>query len=308
METTNLPESVNLPKPAGLPESDIIQEPAVLPELIDSHTHLYCAEFLTEERPRHVKKGTVLPPPAPTPQGGEEAVRRALDSGISRLVFPANSMEEMEPMKRLAAKFPDRISMAMGLHPTELTDDPDASIDIIEKDIDSNPGLYCAVGEIGIDLYWEPENRERQMQAFDRQCRIALRHGLPIIIHCRDGLDEVLEVLKGLPSVPRGVFHSFGGSAADVERIRLTGDFYFGINGIVTFKNSTLSEVLPAIGLDRILLETDSPYLAPVPYRGRRNESAYLPEIARAVAAGLGAPLAEVCARTSANARSLFRL
>lgn len=277
-------------------------------ELIDSHTHLYCDDFLTEEQPRHPKKGTILPPPAPTPRGGEEAVERALEAGVSHLIFPANALGEIEPMKRLAAKFPGKISMAMGVHPTELTDDLDAALDIIEKELESNPGLYCAVGEIGIDLYWEPENRDRQMRAFDRQCRIALRHDLPIIIHCRDGLNETLEVLRGLPAVPRGVFHSFGGTVEDVARIRDVGDFHFGINGILTFKNSTLPAVLPSIGLDRILLETDSPYLAPVPYRGRRNQSAYLPAIAAAVASSLSLPLETVAFQTTANTRRLFNL
>lgn len=277
-------------------------------ELIDSHTHLYCDEFLTEEQPRHPGKGVVLPPPAPTPDGGAEAVMNALAAGVCHLVFPANAIPEIGPMKRLAAKFPGKISMAMGLHPTELTDNPDAAIGIIEKEIEENPGLYRAVGEIGIDLYWEPENRDRQMAAFDRQCRLALRNDLPVIIHCRDGLDETLEVLEGLPAMPRGVFHSFGGSVGDVARIRGAGDFHFGINGILTFKNSTLPAVLPAIGIDRILLETDSPYLAPVPYRGRRNQSAYLPAIAAAVAAALSLPIETVAARTSANTRRLFNI
>lgn len=277
-------------------------------ELIDSHTHLYCDEFLTEEQPKHPKKGVVLPPPASTPRGGEEAVERALQAGVTHLLFPSNALGEIGPMKRLAALFPGKISMAMGLHPTELTDNPDAAIDVIEQELDDNPGLYKAVGEIGIDLYWEPENRERQMRAFDRQCRIALRHRLPIIIHCREGLDEVLEVLRGLPAMPQGVFHSFGGTVEDVARIRETGDFHFGINGILTFKNSTLPSVLPSIGIDRILLETDSPYLAPVPYRGRRNQSAYLPAIAAAVADTLSLTLEEVAATTTANTRRLFNI
>lgn len=276
--------------------------------LIDSHTHLYSTDFLTTERPRHPKKGVVVPPPQPTPMGCEEAVQRALDAGVEHLLFPSNALDEIAPMKALAAKFPCKISMAMGLHPTELTDDPAGAIDIIEREIEENPGLYCAVGEIGIDLYWEPENRDRQMQAFDRQCRIALKHNLPIIIHCRDGLDATLEVLRGLDKVPAGVFHSFGGTLEDVEKIRAVGDFYFGINGIVTFKNSTLPAQLPEIGLHRILLETDSPYLTPAPYRGRRNESAYLPYIAQAVADALSTPLSIVAQTTSANTRRLFRL
>lgn len=277
-------------------------------ELIDSHTHLYCDEYLTEEQPRHKKKGVELPPPSPTPRGGEEAVEKALQAGVNHLVFPANALHEIEPMKQLAAKFPGRISMAMGLHPTELTDDPERAVDIIARELEQNTGLYCGVGEIGIDLYWEPENRQRQMEAFERQCLLALKYNLPIIIHCREGLNEVLEVLDRLPAIPQGVFHSFGGTIEDVRKIRERGDFYFGINGILTFKNSTLKEVLPEIGLDHILLETDSPYLAPVPYRGRRNQSAYLPEIAAAVAAALGETMETVARITTANSRQLFRL
>lgn len=276
--------------------------------MIDSHTHLYAAEFLTAEQPRHPKKGAPLPPPDPTPDGPAQAVGRALESGVEHLIFPANSLPENEPMKMLARRFPSRVSMAMGLHPTELTENPDEALDIIEAELLGNPGLYCAVGEIGVDLYWEPENRSRQMAAFRRQSLLALDLNLPVIIHCRNALPEVLEVLRSLPKVPRGVFHSFGGNIEDVALIRQVGDFYFGINGIVTFKNSTLPSVLPAIGLDRILLETDSPYLAPVPFRGRRNESSYLPAICEAVAAALSTTPSEVDRVTSANARTLFSL
>ena len=276
--------------------------------MIDSHTHLYCNEFLTAERPGRLKKGVPAPTPVPTPYGPEEAVERALAAGVEHLVFPANALGEIAPMKRLAACFPGKITMAMGLHPTELTDDPDAALDIIEKELATNPGLYRAVGEIGIDLYWEPENRERQMRAFDRQCRMALRYNLPVIIHCRDGLDETLEVLKSLPAVPSGVFHSFSGTPQDVERIRSTGDFYFGINGIVTFKNSRLVDTLPAIGTDRLLLETDSPYLAPVPKRGKRNESAYLVHTAARVASALDLTPDNLASITTANALTLFSL
>lgn len=277
-------------------------------ELIDTHTHLYCAEFLTAEQPRHRKKGAPEVTPVPTPRGGEEAVERAVAAGVSHMIFPAISIPENAPMKALAARFPGKITMAMGLHPSEIGPDPKAELDIIEAEFRDNPGLYHAVGEIGIDLYWEQEHRSEQLYVFDRQCRLALELDLPIIIHCRDGLDEVLEVLRGLPAIPRGVFHSFGGTVEDVARIRELGDFYFGINGIVTFKNSTLPSVLPSIGLDRILLETDSPYLAPVPYRGRRNESSYLPATAQAVADALSLPLETVADVTTASARSLFNL
>ncbi len=146
------------------------------------------------------------------------------------------------------------------------------------------------------------------MRAFDAQCRLALEFGLPINIHCRDGLDETLEVLAGLPETPRGAFHCFGGTTDDVERIRRVGDFYFGINGIVTFKNSGLRETLPAIGLERIVLETDAPYLAPTPYRGKRNDSSFIPLIAAQVAQTLGKSVEDVAVVTTASARNLYSL
>ena len=145
------------------------------------------------------------------------------------------------------------------------------------------------------------------MQVFDAQLAEAKRLGLPVIIHQRNALEPVLEVLSSYPGVA-AVFHSFGGSVADVESIRRLGDYYFGINGIVTFKNSGLASVLPAIGLDRILTETDSPYLAPVPYRGRRNESAYIPHIVDRIAESIEIPADNVANTTTENAIKFFRL
>ena len=138
------------------------------------------------------------------------------------------------------------------------------------------------------------------------QVNIAVERDLPIIIHCREGLDKVIEVLEGYKGKIRGVFHSFGGSIEDVDKIRKTGDYYFGINGIVTFKNSKLRTVLPSIGLDRILLETDSPYLAPVPNRGKRNESSYLVYTANVVAESLGSSVSQIAEATTFNADNLF--
>ncbi len=146
------------------------------------------------------------------------------------------------------------------------------------------------------------------MEVFGHQIEWANAHNLPIIIHCREGLDDVLEVIRGAGKVPRGVFHSFGGTIEDVDRIREVGDFYFGINGIVTFKNSRLSSVLPHIGTERILLETDSPYLAPVPKRGKRNESSYIVHTADFVASSLGCTSDELQAITTRNAADLFDL
>lgn len=255
--------------------------------MIDTHTHLYLPEFETEG-------------------GGEAAVRRALAVGVDKMVFPNVDLSTIEPMEALAAEFPENISCAMGLHPTEVGAEYEDALAEIEKKL-GDGSRYVAVGEVGIDLYWDTAFREQQMRAFDAQAAMASRVGLSLIIHCREGLDEVLEVLEGHPDVP-AVFHSFGGDAADVERIRRQGDYYFGINGIVTFKNSRLREVLPVIGADRILLETDSPYLAPVPHRGKRNESSFLPHIAAHIAQHMGQPLDAIADVTSENAKRLFAL
>ena len=163
----------------------------------------------------------------------------------------------------------------------------------IESVLDSRND-FVAIGEIGIDLYWDKTYRKQQREVFARQVEWATARDLPVIIHCRDGLDDVLDVLSSAGRVPRGVFHSFGGNAEDVGRIRHIGDFYFGINGIVTFKNSRLREVLLVIGADRLLLETDAPYLAPVPHRGKRNESAFIVHTAAYVADTLGVSLDEI--------------
>lgn len=256
--------------------------------LTDTHTHLYLDEFAPDG-------------------GGEAAVRRAMAAGVGRMVMPNVDLSTIAPLKSLAELFPGVVYMAMGLHPTEVADDWQSAIEAVESHILAEPDRYIAVGEIGIDLYWDSTHRAAQMLAFERQTRLAVQLGKPVIIHCREGLAETLEVLEGIPGA-RAVFHSFGGTEADVEAIRRHGDHYFGINGIVTFKNSRLREVLPAIGLDRILLETDSPYLAPVPHRGRRNESAYLGAVAAHIASALGTDAATVAAVTSASATSLFSL
>ena len=255
--------------------------------LIDTHTHLYLPEF------------------APDPAA---AVDRAVASGVGFMLLPNVDLTTIADMKRLHDSRPEVTAMAMGLHPTEVHDDWRQALDTVHKELTDNPGDYVAIGEIGIDLYWDKSFRESQMEVFREQSLWALAMDLPIIIHCREGLDEVLQVLGSLPSVPRGVFHSFGGTVDDVDRIRALGDFYFGINGIVTFKNSRLRDTLGHIGPERLLLETDSPYLAPVPMRGKRNESAYMIHTAAYVADSLGVSADEAAALTTHNAKTLFKL
>ncbi len=238
-------------------------------------------------------------------EDAEGFVRRAIAAGVDRMIMPNVDLASIDLLKRLAAAFPDNLRMTMGLHPTEVKEDADEVLESILAELKSGAG-YVAVGEVGIDLYWDKTFRDKQMEVFDRQLAEASALGLPVIIHCREGQDETLEVLSRHKEVV-AVFHSFGGSVDDVERILSMGDnYYFGINGIVTFKNSNLREVVPAIPENRLLLETDSPYLAPVPKRGKPNESAYLPYIAATIADATGKTVEQIAQATRSNSISLF--
>lgn len=252
---------------------------------VDTHTHLYLEEF------------------APTPQ---DAVKRAIDAGVTKMIFPNVDLSTINPMKELSSSFPLNTFMAMGLHPTEIKETWVEDLAKTKEEFNKHIDKYIAIGEIGIDLYWDKTFRTEQMQALEQQFQWAIDANIPVIIHCREGLAEILEVLDRMNEKPKGVFHSFGGTIDDVEQIRKSGDFYFGINGIVTFKNSKLRETLPYIGIDRILLETDAPYLAPVPHRGKRNESAYLIHTAAHIAQHLALTTEQVAQKTSYNAHQLF--
>lgn len=221
--------------------------------------------------------------------------------------MPNVNLTTIEPMIALHHQFPDCTSVAMGLHPTEIRENWQDDLCEVEKHLNAHE--YVAIGEVGIDLYWDTTYRRQQIEAFDTQLDWAFSRSLPVIIHCRNGLSDILDLFESRKGrLPRCVFHSFGGTAEDVAAIRDYGDHYFGINGIVTFKNSHLRDVLPVIGINRILLETDSPYLAPVPHRGHRNESAFLIHTANCVALSMNIPLDSVSAYTSANAIDFFYL
>ncbi|MDE6670086.1 MAG: TatD family hydrolase [Muribaculaceae bacterium] len=258
--------------------------------MIDTHTHLYSRQY------------------------GEDAagaVERALAAGVTHIVLPNTDHDSIGPLLELHRRYPECTSVAMGLHPTDITDAWPEDLAEVEQRLDTEKCV--AVGEVGMDLYHDRSRREEQREVFARQLRMAIDRGLPVIIHCREALDDTLEVLRSVEAEGRGlpqlVFHSFTGSTEDVRRIREVCDPMFGINGVVTFKNSVpLQEALSEIGLERIVLETDSPYLAPVPYRGKRNESAYLPEVCLKVAQLTGKTPAQIEAVTDANARRLFDL
>lgn len=254
--------------------------------MTDTHTHHYMTDAY--------------------PDGGVAATERAIAAGVTRLVFPGVELQSMPAMMELHRKFPDNTRVAIGLHPTELGDDWRGDLDKLEAML---PGDFAAVGEVGIDLYHDDSQRAEQREAFARQLGWAQRYSLPVIIHCREGLDDTLSVLSSMQGeLPELIFHSFTGTAEDVRRIRRVCDPWFGINGVVTFKNAPLlREALPEIGLDKILLETDSPWLSPAPHRGQTNESARIPHIRDCVAATLGVTPEEVGTATDRAAARLFK-
>lgn len=262
--------------------------------MIDTHTHLYMPEYDLEGQA------------AGSLEGQRAAVERALAAGVTMMILPNVDMESVGPIKALHQMCPASTAMALGLHPTEVKESWRDDLGQIMANLTPGAG-YKAVGEVGIDLYWDRTFEQAQMLAFEQQLEQARRMQLPVIIHCREGLDQCLEVMQSYTDVP-AVFHSFGGTAADVERIRRLGDYYFGINGIVTFKNSTLADTLPAIGPERILTETDAPFLAPAPHRGKRNETALMPLVVQRIADAMGTSPQEVDAITTASAQHLFKL
>lgn len=255
--------------------------------MIDSHTHIYMEEFDTDRT---------------------DVITRAVSAGVTQMILPNVDWESIEPLHNTLAQYPHRCHAAMGLHPTSVSADFRTRLDAIHDLFATHN--YCAVGEIGIDLYWDKTYHKEQCEAFATQIEWSQQMGLPIIIHSRDAFDTTLSVLSQFPKDSvRGVFHSFTGTPQEVETIRReVGDFYFGINGIVTFKNAHLESLIEAIGIDRILIETDAPYLAPTPHRGKRNEPAYIPFMAARIAQILGISIEEVDATTTHNTRTLFNI
>lgn len=254
--------------------------------MIDSHSHLYLPEFDADR---------------------VEVMDRARHAGVTHIILPNVDLTTIEPMRAMHAAYPAITSMAMGLHPTEVNDSSDDLLSVITDNLLTHRGDYIAVGEIGLDLYWDKTFRDKQMRVFEEQCRLAMKESLPVIIHCREAMEEMLEVLEGLKGLT-GVMHSFPGTADDVDRVRVRGDFYFGVNGIATFKNSRMDSTIRAITPERLLLETDAPYLAPVPHRGKRNESAFIVATLAKSAEVLQMTAGELDRITTDNARRLFSL
>lgn len=210
-------------------------------------------------------------------------------------------------MKALHSKYPATTSMAMGLHPTEVKEDWEAIMTEIEKELES--GKFVAIGEVGMDLYWDQTFANQQKQAFRHQLSLAEKYKLPVIIHCRNALTETLEAINEVNPTVTLIFHSFTGNKEDVRTIREVCDPFFGINGVITYKNAQeLREALPEIGIEKILLETDSPYLSPVPNRGKRNDSNNLKYIKDKIAEVLNIEPLKVEEITDLNAKTVFAL
>lgn len=254
--------------------------------MIDTHTHLYSEDFDKDQ---------------------SEAIKRALDNGVEHFFLPAIDSKTHEKMLLLEAKYPNQVFAMMGLHPCSVKPETwEKELQIVENYL--NQRDFCAIGEIGIDLYWDKSTLDIQIKAFEKQIDWAIERDLPIIIHTRESFNEVFEVLnrKKMPQL-RGIFHCFTGDLAQAQEAINLG-FLLGIGGVVTFKNGKIDQFLHEIPLEKIVLETDSPYLAPIPHRGKRNESAYLNLIAGKLVDIYGKSFTEIDEITTQNAKNLFKI
>ncbi len=255
--------------------------------LIDTHTHLYAREFDADR---------------------DAMIRRALDAGVERLMLPAIDAEYHEPMLALCAAWPGVCLPMMGLHPTSVKENFREELDLVAKYL-ARPDLkFYAIGEVGIDLYWDKTHEAEQREAFDFQIGLALQYDLPLVIHTRNSMDIALEKVEARnePRL-RGIFHCFSGNIRQAERAVALG-FLLGIGGVVTYKNSGLQQVVGHIGLEHLVLETDAPWLPPVPHRGERNEPAYIPLIAEKIAFIKNCAPERVMEVTTASAKQIFQL
>lgn len=254
--------------------------------MIDTHAHLYSEEFDNDRR---------------------EMIQRALDNGVKKFILPNVDSQSLSRMLELEADYPGICHAAIGVHPTSIDQNYQQELSIVKSELDHRK--YIAIGEIGIDLYWDKTYFAEQEVAFRQQLDWSLEYNLPVIIHVRDSFNETMEILSDYKGQGlRGIFHSFTGNKEQALSVIEFGGFYLGINGIVTFKNSGLSEIVKELNLDHLVLETDAPYLSPVPYRGKRNESAYLKLILQKIAEVKGCTEAEIKLKTTQNANMLFGL
>ena len=253
--------------------------------LTDTHTHLYSNAF-DEDR--------------------DEMMKRAINLGITRFFVPAIDSETTQSMYGLEKKYPENVFLMMGLHPVSVKENFEEELKHVEEELSKRK--FWAIGEIGIDLYWEKSNLVQQQEVFRRQIRLAKKYQLPIVIHCREAFDEIFEILEEEKSDSLfGIFHCFTGTKSQALQA-ISYNMKLGIGGVATFKNGKIDQFLKEIPLKNIVLETDSPYLAPVPFRGKRNESAYLLQIAEKLSEIYEISLEEIAEQTTANSKEVFRV
>ena len=251
---------------------------------IDTHAHLYNSKFDADR---------------------EEMLKRAVDAGVTKLFLPNVDHDSIEGMHALAKAHPGRCFAMMGLHPCSVGEKNDQAMEEVERLL--RTGNYCAVGEIGIDLYWDKTWLKQQQDVFRQHIRWAKELALPIAIHCRESFNEVIEIVEAENEDRlRGVFHCFTGTVEQAQRVIALGGFYLGIGGVVTYPKGGLFETMREVGPDQCVLETDAPYLSPVPFRGKRNESSYIPHIAAKLAEATDRSVGEIARITTANAEQLF--
>lgn len=252
--------------------------------MVDTHSHLYSEEFLEDI---------------------EEVLQKSAAAGISKIYLPAIDSHSHQAMLDLADKYPETCISMMGLHPCYVDDRFEEELSIVHKWIEKRS--FAAIGEIGLDFYHSVEFKAQQEKAFQVQIEWAIEKDLPIVIHSRSSMDECIKMVaqhgKGKLS---GIFHCFGGDERQAKRVIELG-FYLGIGGVVTYKNAGLAKIVEQTPLDYLVLETDAPYLSPVPFRGKRNESSYLVHIANKIAELKGVSVEEVDSTTTANAKKIFR-
>lgn len=250
--------------------------------LIDTHTHLYDERLAADA----------------------QQVPRAVAAGVQKMYMPNCDRHTIQPMLDIEAAWPQHCFAMMGLHPCYVKEDYQEELDIVTDWLAKR--RFCAVGEIGLDYYWDKSFVPQQKEAFARQIDLALQYDLPIVIHSRESTQDCIDIVREKQNGNlRGIFHCFSGSMDEALQVHELG-LYLGIGGVVTYKKSNLPEIIQALPLEAIVLETDAPYLAPVPYRGKRNESAYIPVIAQMVADIRQAGIETVADITTKNAEKIF--
>lgn len=251
----------------------------------DTHAHLYDEAFKDEEN---------------------LAIARAIEAGVTKIVFPDIDSQTRELMFSIADRHEGTVFPCLGLHPTSVDASWETEMEKLHENVSRK---IWAIGEIGMDCYWSREFIKEQETVLKMQLELADRLSLPVIIHSRESTELIINVLKECRHLNiRGVFHAFSGSAETFRELQRLGDWYIGIGGVLTYKKASIAETVKQIPLERILLETDAPYLTPVPHRGKRNESSYIPLIAGFLASQTGRPIEEIAYQTTENARKLFNI